>query len=551
MENMATFFSRNRFASLLFGLLISSYSFAATYTSTVAGGNWSAASSWTCNNAPCTYPKAGDIVIIRGPVTLNAAAAIGGTLASVTIQTGGNLILSSNLNSNITLSGGTLSSSGINAISLTGAVTVSSTSSTTPLSTAPVSLSGGISITGGTLTYSGGNFSAASLSIAGSTIFNIGTATANSGKLTLRGNANMLGRLVVNKGGTLDASGYTLAVNAGVNGNPVCNLANSNVLVDGIIMVDNLTVEAACMYVSGVASISSATPPGFVKVQKNLTLNQRGDLQIAGLYLVGGNVDADQGNIDITGTGYFGVAGTTEYQNNGGPAASLNYCNNSSILSCSPAVVCPFPNTQNTANECANVCRAYVCSGFFSTFPLPIDLLSFAAIPEPAAKRIRLEWITASETNNDYFSLERSSDGLNFEELNQVKGAGLSASLHTYHAFDNRPLTGINYYRLKQVDLDGKYVYSKMVSVLHEQVKLTLSPNPTDGKKIGILWNREVKEATIRIYNQTGYELYSRQVFNPDTEQVIILPQPLKKGVYLIKIYSGSQIFSEKLIVYN
>lgn len=536
----------------LFFTAIYTHSFAATYTSITGTGNWSSNASWTCNSAPCTYPKAGDVVIIQGTITLDAAASIGGTLTSITVQNGKTLILAANVSSNIALTGGILATSGTNPISLTGAITATGGGSITPLATAPLTLSGAISsATSGTLSYSGGNLTAASLSIGSGTTMNIGTSTANSGKLTLKGNATMLGKLVVNKGGTLDASGYTLSVNAGVNGNPACTLANSNIQVDGVVLVDNLTLEKSCMYVSGVNSISTSTPPGFVKIQKNLTINQQGDLQIAGLYLVGGNVDADQGNIDITGTGYFGVAGTADYSPNSAPNTTLNYCENSSILSCPSNSTCPFLNTQNTTNECNNVCRAYVCSGFYASYPLPVDLLSFSATVEPTVRRIRLEWITASETNNDYFAIERSSDGLDFEEISRVKGTGTTTLMNTYTAYDTQPLPGITYYRLKQVDLDGKYAYSKIASALFEQVKLTISPNPTDGTKVGINWSMEVEKATIYVYNQIGQELYNWLVLNPDNQQVISFPQPLKKGVYLLKIHTDTHIFTEKLVVYN
>jgi hypothetical protein len=409
-----------------------------------------------------------------------------------------------------------------------------------------------IILNGRTITVTG-NTSVGSLAINSGGVLNIGALPAISGRLRLANNVTMEGRLLIRKGSTLDGTGRSMSVNAGVNGNPVCNQGNANVEVDGVLLLDDLSIEASCLYVSGVPSISAATPPGFVRIQRNLTITQRGDMQIAGLYLVGGNVKADQGNIDITGTGYFGVAGTTDYQNNGGPDPSLNYCQNSSVLSCSPAASCPFPSTQNTTNECNNVCRAFVCSGFASSFPLPINLISFSATKELNPASVRLEWTTASERNNDYFVVERSRNAIEFEALEKVKGAGNRDLVRTYAANDRNPLPGIAYYRLKQIDLDGKFSYSKVISIEMEVTGFTISPNPADGKKFSVSWSSPAGKAEIYIYDQAGRELYMAEIDNNlyYTEKTIYLKETLKKGIYLVKVQIHGRQFTQKLMVNN
>lgn len=86
--------------------------------------------------------------------------------------------------------------------------------------------------------------------------------------------------------------------------------------------------------------------------------------------------------------------------------------------------------------------------------PLPVELLSFYA--SPAENTIELRWETASETNNDYFIVERSQNGSDFQKIDTVKGAGNSSLYKTYYVIDNKPNDGINYYRLTQVDFDGR-----------------------------------------------------------------------------------------------
>lgn len=96
--------------------------------------------------------------------------------------------------------------------------------------------------------------------------------------------------------------------------------------------------------------------------------------------------------------------------------------------------------------------------------PLPITLLSFAAIP--FGNTVKTDWTTLSEVNNDYFTLERSRDGINFEYVGTVEGAGTSTNSINYSYFDYRPHQGLSYYRLKQTDYDGGFKYSKLVAVM-------------------------------------------------------------------------------------
>ena len=93
--------------------------------------------------------------------------------------------------------------------------------------------------------------------------------------------------------------------------------------------------------------------------------------------------------------------------------------------------------------------------------PLPVELLSFtASLIEN--KIVSLDWVTSTEYNSDKFIIERSIDGINWEFLAEKKAAGRSQQPIQYQGFDNSPYLGINYYRLRQVDLDGSFTYSKI-----------------------------------------------------------------------------------------
>ncbi len=116
--------------------------------------------------------------------------------------------------------------------------------------------------------------------------------------------------------------------------------------------------------------------------------------------------------------------------------------------------------------------------------PLPIELIQFRAALDQ--DDVVLMWATASEINNNYFSIERSTDALNFEEIGKVSSKsefGYSNEILNYSFTDNEIQNNLLYYRLKQFDFDGKFTYSSIVSVklleLYNENTIVLYPNPT------------------------------------------------------------------------
>ncbi len=95
--------------------------------------------------------------------------------------------------------------------------------------------------------------------------------------------------------------------------------------------------------------------------------------------------------------------------------------------------------------------------------PLPVELISFTA--KETNKAVLLDWATAFETNNRFFDVERSADGLIFQAVGSVNGSGSTTQTTHYSFTDSSPLTGTSYYRLKQVDEDGSFTYSSIVPV--------------------------------------------------------------------------------------
>jgi len=116
--------------------------------------------------------------------------------------------------------------------------------------------------------------------------------------------------------------------------------------------------------------------------------------------------------------------------------------------------------TPGAANNAANLAyrRALQCAT-----SLPIELISFGARNDGPA--VLLEWSTASETDNQYFTIERSTDGLSYSALLSTPGAGTSQTAIDYKAHDAEPVVGVSYYRLRQTDFDGSSAVSDAVAV--------------------------------------------------------------------------------------
>lgn len=113
--------------------------------------------------------------------------------------------------------------------------------------------------------------------------------------------------------------------------------------------------------------------------------------------------------------------------------------------------------------------------------PLPVELVSFES-EKKANHQVLLKWVTASESNNDFFTLERSVNGKSWETIGEIPGAGFSSTLLNYEFLDDNVKRNQTYYRLKQTDFDGKYAYSNVLLVDLDKSfgnVLSIYPNPT------------------------------------------------------------------------
>jgi hypothetical protein len=224
---------------------------------------------------------------------------------------------------------------------------------------------------------------------------------------------------------------------------------------------------------------------------------------------------------------YFGTTGTDV----AGPPTST--CMNDPVTAISPA----------------DFFRSWTLSS--STSPLPIQLTAFNVSCNNGEANIT--WTTQTETNNDYFTVERSIDGINYETVTTVKGAGNSSSPITYTAIDAQPLPGTSYYRLSQTDFDGKTTHNNPIA---------FNGCSLDGTTISAFcWNNAITARinaadadnyTMTLCNLTGQVIWSDVKSLPaGYSEVLLNPGSLSYSIYVLNINSNRISYNKKLVLGN
>lgn len=169
---------------------------------------------------------------------------------------------------------------------------------------------------------------------------------------------------------------------------------------------------------------------------------------------------------------------------------------------------------------------------------LPISLLAFDAQPTSEAT-VLLTWSTASEINNDYFSLERSKDTGQWEAIAEIKGAGNSNNTLHYSHVDKNPLMGLSYYRLKQTDYDGTYSYSEVKSVMVDQEPhgFELKPPYRVGDDLQVPFTLAEGVAYFEVFDLLGKRM-SPKVQTQSNEGNVRLALSMARGVYVLRASS-------------
>jgi hypothetical protein len=173
---------------------------------------------------------------------------------------------------------------------------------------------------------------------------------------------------------------------------------------------------------------------------------------------------------------------------------------------------------------------------------LPITLITFNGQLNES-KKVDLYWSTASEVNNDYFTIERSKNGHLFSPILQQRGAGNSSNFLHYSDIDEEPLQGVSYYRLKQTDFDGQYTYSKIVTVNFTKNSFLIYPNPTTDGFITL--EKLANVENIKVFDALGKLI--KEYSNLKSSSLTMNLSAYKKGIYYLVITTKNNVTTEKI----
>jgi len=203
------------------------------------------------------------------------------------------------------------------------------------------------------------------------------------------------------------------------------------------------------------------------------------------------------------------------------------------------------PQVQRTGLTLANLTHSFYIASVVPGSSLPIELISFSAKLNES-KTIDLDWTTASETNSNYFSIDRTKDGVHFETiLTSIPAAGNSSTQLDYHAIDQHPLDGVSYYRLKETDLDGNYACSQLVAINLQGIEIiSVYPNPASGAFRYTIGSSEDTEVSVNVIDMAGRKVISQHLpITKGANNLSIDVKSYSKGIYLLQVNTSNGLY--------
>lgn len=220
--------------------------------------------------------------------------------------------------------------------------------------------------------------------------------------------------------------------------------------------------------------------------------------------------------------------------------SELRIFNNESLAVCNITSICNYFRDNDTADIEGNAAGCSNDTEVIQDCALPVELLSLKAYIE--GKNAIIHWQTATETNNKGFDIQKSSDGISWESIAWQSGQGNSHSLHEYSHKDSQPFFGKSYYRLKQIDFDGKYTHSKIVEINYAGASISIYPNPVKDVLHLSDFNDNIIQ-NIQIYDQRGREMNA--VFSD--YQIDI--SAYAAGIYILRITTQNGVLHQNFLV--
>ncbi len=334
------------------------------------------------------------------------------------------------------------------------------------------------------------------------------------------------------------------------------NTGNTNVFNVGNSSgaADYLSLGSSTLWANGTGTSESlnANNTFTLTIYPGATLEIWGDLNIGNtlnLTVQAGGKLIVHGNVNLGNTAVLSVSGAISVSGNFnmGNAASVTVNNGGSVN------VAGYVSTGNndtlTTNGSGYFTSAGGCGGGSSGFcgALPITLIFFkGSISEG---KVSLTWATSSEINFNYFSIEKSSDGMYFQPIAEVKGNGTTSARHDYSYDDLSPLIGKNYYRLTSVDFDNyQQTFNTILESYTGKLEFDIYPNPSNGRSLTLAYNFDNPDGMVVIYDNLGAVLKS---FKTKATNNIEFDSPLSSGIYYAKFSSPSLTSVVRFLVTN
>ncbi|NVO01303.1 MAG: hypothetical protein HXX09_01240 [Bacteroidetes bacterium] len=184
--------------------------------------------------------------------------------------------------------------------------------------------------------------------------------------------------------------------------------------------------------------------------------------------------------------------------------------------------------------------------------PLPISLTKFTA--SCIGNGVEINWTTASETNNNYFTIERSIDAQSWEAIKTINGAGNSNHSINYLFTDKNSINGKSYYRLKQTDFDGKFTYSSVVNVncqSESSAEIIAYPNPAEYNVYFHILLPKKENVILNVYDVMGQKVFSTEISVDGMQNYQLDLDGFANGNYRYMVISKNQIFNGQFVKEN
>ena len=189
--------------------------------------------------------------------------------------------------------------------------------------------------------------------------------------------------------------------------------------------------------------------------------------------------------------------------------------------------------------------------GEVNLLALPVELVHFEGKPLEN-NSIMLFWSTQSEKDNSHFSIYHSRDGIDFVEIGKESGHGTSSIAHNYSFTHERQKEGIHYYQLKQVDFNGDFEYSEIISTRIETplLDISMSSNPTPDKVTVFINTNIYNKAIYQVVNMNKYLLIDETLPKGETSFEVDLSD-FPDGIYFLRLFVDKEVLTKKIVKFE